>query len=124
MINLDYKSGKSIHEQIYDNIKGLIINGVLKENEKLPSVRELSLSVTVNPNTVQKAYKELENDGFIYSVKAKGNFVAQCEKADDEKCKKLLDDLRKTLSELKFSGVEESRIVSTVKDIYKEESHD
>ena len=124
MIHLDYKSGKSIHEQIYDNIKSHIINGILKEDDKLPSVREMSISLTVNPNTVQKAYKELENDGFIYSVKAKGNFVARCEKAGKEKTEKLLESLKQTLSELKFSGVEEDRIVSTVKEIYKEEKHD
>lgn len=124
MINLDYKSGKSIHEQIYDNIKALIVNGALKEDDKLPSVREMSISLTVNPNTVQKAYKELENDGYIYSVKAKGNFVAKIEKADREKTERLLQDLRRTLSELKFSGVEEDEIISTVKEIYKEEKHD
>ncbi len=124
MINLDYKSGKSIHEQIYDNIKALIVKGALKEDDKLPSVREMSISLTVNPNTVQKAYKELENDGYIYSVKAKGNFVAKIEKADREKTERLLQDLRRTLSELKFSGVEEDEIISTVKEIYKEEKHD
>ena len=124
MIHLDYKSGKSIHEQIYDNIKSLIVNGVLGENDKLPSVRELSISLTVNPNTVQKAYKELENDGFIYSVKAKGNFVAKVEKADKETEAKLLSELKKILSELKFAGVEENSIILTVKDIYKEERHD
>ena len=124
MIKLDYKSGKSIHEQIYDNIKSLIVNSVLKEDDKLPSVREMSISLTVNPNTVQKAYKELENDGFIYSVKAKGNFVAKYEKVNNEKAEKLLVALKNTLSELKFSGVEESDIILAVKEIYKEENHD
>ena len=124
MIHLDFKSGKSIHEQIYDSIKGLIINGVLCEDDKLPSVREMSISLTVNPNTVQKAYKELENDGFIYSVKAKGNFVARCEKPDIEKVEKLMEALGKTISELKFSGVKEDRIILAVKEIYKEEKHD
>ncbi len=124
MIHLDYKSGKSIHEQIYDNIKALIVNGILKADDKLPSVREMSISLTVNPNTVQKAYKELENDGFIYSVKAKGNFVAHCEKANKEEAEKLLESLRQTLSELKFAGVKEKEIVSAVNEIYKEENHD
>lgn len=124
MIHLDFKSGKSIHEQIQDGIKNLIISGALKEDDKLPSVRELSILLTVNPNTVQKAYKELENAGLIYSLKAKGNFVAKYEKADKEKVEKLLEDLRKTLRELKFSGVEKDRINSTVNEIYKEESND
>ncbi len=76
MINLDYKSGQTLHEQIEEGIKQLIINRVLKPDEQLPSVRELSISLTVNPNTVQRAYKQLEQDGFIYSVKGKGNFIS------------------------------------------------
>ena len=69
MIKLDYMDSRSLHEQIKDGIKSLIINKILLEDEQLPSVRELSISLTVNPNTVQKAYKELESEGFIYSVK-------------------------------------------------------
>ena len=67
MLSIDYKNPKSIHEQIEDGIKELIVNGVLKENEKIPSVRELSVSLTVNPNPVQRAYKELEFSGSVLS---------------------------------------------------------
>ena len=60
MISLDYKDGRTLHEQIEHGFRELIISGILKAHEQLPSVRELSISLTVNPNTVQKAYKELE----------------------------------------------------------------
>lgn len=119
MINLDYKSGKSIHEQIQDGIKSLIINGVLKEDEQLPSVRDLSLMLTVNPNTVQKAYKQLESDGIIYSVKGKGSFASKV-KADAETVKKLFDVLEKTLVEMRFLEIEKSEIESIVDKIYHE----
>ncbi len=121
MISLDYKSGKSIHEQIQDGIKKLIIGGALCEGDKLPSVRELSISLTVNPNTVQKAYKELEMNNVIYSVPGKGNFVAEVKKADEESRKKLLEDFEKTLAELKFAGVEKTELTKTINKIYKED---
>ena len=124
MINLDFKSGKSIHEQIQDGIKNLIMNGVLKEDDQLPSVRELSVMLTVNPNTVQKAYKELENARFIYSIKAKGNFVAKVERADKDKEEKLLGNLKVILRELKFLGIEEEKIYLEIEKIYKEEEND
>lgn len=119
MINLDFKSGKSIHEQIQDGIKSLIMSGVLKEYDQLPSVRELSLSLTVNPNTVQKAYKQLESDGVIYSVKGKGNFAAKI-KADEETVLKLLEDVRKTVREGAFLGIEKERITAVIDQIYSE----
>lgn len=124
MINLDYKSGKSIHEQIQDGIKNLIMNGVMKEEEQLPSVRELSLSLTVNPNTVQKAYKELENNGYIYSVKGKGNFVAKIEKVNPQTVSRLLEELGKTVRELEFSGVKKEEIYKLIDEIYKKENSD
>ena len=76
MFQLDLKSRKSIYEQVVDNVKELIITGVLKAESKLPSVRELSRTLTVNPNTIQKAYRELEHQGFIYGFRlAMGLFI-------------------------------------------------
>ena len=66
MFQLDLKSRKSIYEQVIDNLKELIMTRVLSTDEKLPSVRELSKEITVNPNTVQKAYRELERQGYVY----------------------------------------------------------
>lgn len=121
MIKLDYKSGKSIHEQIQEGIKELIVLGILKENDKLPSVRELSLSLTVNPNTVQKAYKELELGGIIYSVQGKGNFVSQFKKADGETVLKLFNELKKIVKELEFMGVDRKEVEKLIGEVYEKE---
>lgn len=120
MIKLDYKSGRSIHEQIQDGIKSMIVGGVLKENDQLPSVRELSLSLTVNPNTVQKAYKELEKDGIIYSVKGKGNFVSRVE-ADSKTLDSLLKSLERLVGEMCFVGIEKKDIEKVIAEVYKKD---
>ena len=120
MINLDFRDGRSLHEQIESGIKELIIGGILKADDKLPSVRELSVSLTVNPNTVQRAYKQLETDGFIYSVKAKGNFVAPFEKTDSKRTDELYESLKSLVKELKFMGEDEASVAKFVSDIYLE----
>ncbi len=76
MFELDMKSRKAISDQIIDNMKELIMSGVLQPESKISSVRELAGQLLVNPNTVQKAYKALENQGYIYTVKGRGAFVA------------------------------------------------
>lgn len=121
MIKLDYKDNRSIHEQIEDGIKNLIINKALAENEQLPSVRELSLELTVNPNTVQKAYKELENDGFIYSIKGKGNFVAPVSFAkDSKKINELYENLELGFKALVYLGEDIEKIEDFIKRIKEE----
>ncbi|MBQ7096724.1 MAG: GntR family transcriptional regulator [Clostridia bacterium] len=121
MINLDYKDGRSIHEQIEAGLKELIINGILKTDEQLPSVRELSVSLTVNPNTVQRAYKELEQEGFIYSVKGKGNFVASLSRANSERRRdELVESLVEITRELCFLGLEKTEAMNIIENIYSE----
>ena len=115
MINLDYKDGRSLHEQIEAGFRELIVSGVLAENEQLPSVRELSVSLTVNPNTVQKAYKQLEFDGFIYSIKGKGNFVAPVSKADNAaRVSELFTSLETIAKELIYLGNTPENIVEFI----------
>lgn len=76
MIEIKEESTIPIYQQICDKIVRLIVLKVLKEGDKLPSVREFALILKINPNTIQKAYKLLENQNYIVSVKGKGNFVA------------------------------------------------
>ncbi len=119
MINLDYKSNRTIHEQIEDELKKLIINGILVTDEQLPSVRELSVSLTVNPNTVQRAYKQLEQDGFIYSIKGKGNFVAEVSKNDSVKRREeLFETLRMTVQELAFLGEQKEKLLNVINNAF------
>ena len=119
MISLDYKDSKSLHEQIESGFKGLIISGVLSVDEQLPSVRELSVSLTVNPNTVQRAYKQLEADGFIYSVKGKGSFVADVAQAKDSAhIKELYDSLVSTVKELMYLGEEKRAVDNVITNVF------
>ena len=76
MIVIDYQNRKPIYEQIVERFQMLIIKGILKADSQMPSVRSLAGELSINPNTIQRAYTELERQGFIYSVKGKGSFVA------------------------------------------------
>ena len=120
MIKLDYKSGQPIFEQITQGIKDLVISGALTPDEKLPSVRELSVSLTVNPNTVQRAYKTLENDGIIYSIQGKGNFIERIPEVSNKQLDSLYNTLREAVKELAFYGEEKSSIEHIITEIYNE----
>lgn len=75
MIIIDYKDTRPIYEQVVDKFIDLILKGVLLPDEQMPSVRNLAMDISINPNTIQKAYMELERQGYIYAVKGRGNFV-------------------------------------------------
>ena len=125
MVKLDYKSGQPIHRQITKGIKDLVISGVLKTDEQLPSVRELSVSLTVNPNTVQRAYRDLETEGVIYSIRGKGNFVAKLPEADPGRITELYEGISAKIQELLFWGEEKEAVLKAVGNILKgEKSHD
>ena len=79
MIHLDYRDARPIYSQVVEGIKVQIRNGVLRTGDRLPSVRELALQLTINPNTIQRAYRELENEGMIITVVGKGCFVCGTE---------------------------------------------
>lgn len=119
MFQIDLKSRQSIYEQVINNIKRLIISGVLKADDRIPSVRELSRTLTVNPNTVQKAYRELEKQGFIYTVSGRGCFVSSDNErsADDEKLKEILAELKDLISEMTYMGMDKKGILKAVEDL-------
>ena len=115
MFELDLRSGKPIYEQIVDKFKELIINQVLETDEKLPSVRELAQQLTINPNTIQKAYRELENQELIYSVKGRGSFVnAISTQVDPQKVKQMQEELKKLLTEAQYIGMTADEIRNVV----------
>lgn len=121
MYKLDHTSGKPLYEQIRDNLKKLIIDGVLKPDEKILSVRELAVEMTINPNTIQKAYKDLENEGYIYSVRAKGFFVAP--KDNVKNTDVLFKALRETVQELYYLGAEEKELLEMVFEVYRNQDN-
>ncbi|KHF38014.1 GntR family transcriptional regulator [Halalkalibacter okhensis] len=113
MFQLDTRSRKPIYEQLVEKMKELIIHEVYNPDEQLPSVRVLSQQLTINPNTIQKAYRELEHQGYIYSIPGKGKFVApQSETTNEEKVKKLKQELIKLLSEAMYLGMDKEDILS------------
>ncbi|MFJ6413066.1 GntR family transcriptional regulator [Terribacillus saccharophilus] len=115
MFELDLRSGKPIYEQIVDKFKELIINQVLETDEKLPSVRELAQQLTINPNTIQKAYRELENQELIYSVKGRGSFVnAISAQVDPQKVMQMQEELKKLLTEAQYIGMTANEIRNVV----------
>ena len=83
MISLNYRDSRPIYEQIRDGLRKLIVTGALSADEKLPSVRALAAQLAINPNTIQRAYNELEGEGYIYSVPGKGSFAAANAAADN-----------------------------------------
>ncbi|MDR0570184.1 MAG: GntR family transcriptional regulator [Clostridiales Family XIII bacterium] len=109
---MDLKGRKSIYEQVVDNLRDLILSGALREDEKLPSVRELSKSLTVNPNTVQKAYRELERQQYVYTVAGLGTFVEKAaDRPQDAELRRAgVELLRRGVRELRLCGMENTEI--------------
>ncbi len=120
MFQLDLKSRKPIYQQIIDKFKLLIIRDILKPDQQIPSVRELAKELTINPNTIQKAYRELEREGYIYTVRGRGNFVStKIEKVDEDKLNNLKIEIQKKLSELIYLGLEKKEIIELVENTYE-----
>lgn len=120
MLQLNFRSRVPIYEQLVEKVKELIVYQVLKSDEQLPSVRELALELTVNPNTIQKAYRELERLGYTYSVPGKGSFVKPTEQlANNHQRAELLKTLSKVVAELIYLGVSVEEIRETLEQARK-----
>lgn len=119
MIRIDNNSPKSIYEQIYDEFVRLIVSGVLKPDEKLPSVRELGAIIRINPNTIQKAYKLLENGNYIYSQKGKGNYVSSLEDTYKTYMENLKNKMKEIIIEFKQLKVSDDEILTILNAILK-----
>ena len=117
MIRIDNDNPKAIYEQIYDEIIRLIFSKSLKPDEKLPSVRELASMIRINPNTIQKAYKSLEEDNYIYTVKGVGNFVKNADELKNLHIKNMKNELYKVIKSLRELGLKDERIIDMVKEI-------
>ncbi|MBI0580353.1 GntR family transcriptional regulator [Neobacillus cucumis] len=118
MFELDIRSRKPIYEQLVDKMKELIMNEVVKPDEQLPSVRALATELSINPNTIQKAYRELETQGFIYSIKGKGSFVSpNNQMKDNEKIAGVKKELEKQIIEALYLGIQAREIIELIEDL-------
>lgn len=105
MLNLDYRDARPIYEQVRDGLRRLMVTGVIREGEKLPSVRALASSLAINPNTIQRAYEALEREGYLYTVAGKGSFAAPHADVNADRRERLLKDFDSSAAELLFLGL-------------------
>ena len=115
MISLNYRDSRPIYEQIRDGLRKLIVTGAMQPDEKLPSVRSLAQQLSINPNTIQRAYNELESEGYIYSVPGKGSFASGDTGAEERRKQDLLEQLRELAAELKYLGVSGEELATLVR---------
>ena len=119
MIILDYKDRRPIYEQVAEKLEELMLLGVLGENEPLPSVRSLAMELSINPNTIQRAYAELERQGYIYTVKGKGSFVAENSVMKEKRKKDLLIQVSEVIDEAIRLGISGEEIKNMVEIQYQ-----
>ena len=116
MISLNYRDSRPIYEQIKDGLRKLIVTGAMAPDEKLPSVRAQATQLSINPNTIQRAYNELEGEGYIYSVPGKGSFASGSMDADAARRKELLTRVRELVTELRYLGVTDEELLAILKE--------
>ena len=114
MIIIDYNDKRPIYEQIVDRFQTLILNGVLEPDTQIPSVRSLAIDLSINANTIQRAYSALERDGFIYSVKGRGTFVRANESLVIKHQNKLLDEFKKIAKECVYMGISQQELIEQI----------
>lgn len=117
MLNVNFSSRTPVYQQLYDDVIRLVSLGVLKSDTKLPPVRILATELGINPNTVQKAYKMLEKDGYIYSTVGRGSFVSN--KLDQNQAEKIQakNDLKESIDKAYKKGITKDEMIELVDEI-------
>ena len=108
MLTLNYRDSRPIYEQIKDGLRRMIVTGAM------------ATQLSINPNTIQRAYNELEAEGYIYSVAGKGSFVSGTADADAARRETLRADVKKLLNELRYLGVTEADAAALIKEVYEQ----
>ncbi len=102
MLELNYRDARPIYEQIKDGLRRLILSDVIRQNERLPSVRDLASQLAINPNTIQKAYRELEQEGYVYTVSGRGSFAAPLDEVGTARQQMLFAQFDEAVTELLY----------------------
>jgi GntR family transcriptional regulator len=127
MIIIDHKDKRPMYEQIIERFRQMILCGVMEPNSPMPSVRSLAMELSINPNTIQRAYQELERMGYIYTIKAKGSYVSEQAVKEDNKRREILNDLQPIVDKAYMTGFKESDIREMLENCitrHKEEDYD
>jgi GntR family transcriptional regulator len=120
MIVVNGQSTTPIYQQIIEEVLAQIASGILVKDDPLPGIRTMAKDLGINPNTVVKAYTELERDGFVYSLTGKGYYVSAAKQDHSELKAQKLSEIRKSIEYVKHFGVSEHTLIDLIKTIYKE----
>lgn len=120
MILLDYRDKRPIYEQVVEKLERLIVSGGLEPLTKMPSVRSLAMELSVNPNTVQRAYAQLEQDGYLYTVSGRGTFVTAENEWRENKQGKVLKEWQGITRQAKEAGISREQLQEALQDIFEE----
>jgi len=124
VITINNRDPRPIYLQIKESLCRLILTGVLAEGERMPSVRELAGQLAINPNTIQRAYRELESEGFTYSITGKGSFVASLQEVDHSRRDAKLAEFRSAALELLQLGTTKAELMTLLETLEQEGKHD
>lgn len=120
MFQIDVMSRKAVYEQLVDQIERYILMGILKADEQIPSVRSMSTRLSVNPNTIQKAYTELDRRGVVYSVSGRGCFISpEAKEKIGARKKQDLAGLTARIREMAMAGVPKESVIACVESAYE-----
>ncbi len=121
MIVIDYQDRRPIYEQIVEKFQILILNGILDADEQMPSVRKLAMDLSINPNTIQKAYTMLEQQGYIYPVKGRGAFVAKRENLLHQRMEVYWKEYNKLLQKGRELGIKQEDFIEKTRELWEVE---
>jgi GntR family transcriptional regulator len=121
MITIDFKDRRPIYQQLMDKIEELAVNGLIQADEQLPSVRSLAVELAINPNTIQRAYGELEKKGIVYSVPGRGSFLAASQEALLARSREVnRQELKKVVENAKACGIRKEEFLSEAERLFDE----
>lgn len=121
MLTLNMKDGRPLYEQVVDGIKEQVIKGMLRPGDQIPSIRQLAGMLTITPNTVSKAYQELERQNVIETVRGKGTFVAQVQEVpiNAVKISQIKRELKKVCVDWHYTGQSKEQLLEEIEEVYK-----
>ena len=116
MVHLDYRDPRPIYAQIIDGFREQIATGILQSGDKLPSVRELAQTLAINPNTIQRSYRQLESEGWIVTVPGKGCFVCTVPSIRQQEKQRLMEIFDSTVAALSHLGVSREELLQRLQE--------
>ncbi len=115
MLRIDFRDSRPIYEQVADGIEDMAMHGIYQPNDQLPSVRQLAMELSINPNTIQRAYAELENRNIVYSVKGRGSFISSdCQGIKSKRMEEISEQIKNLAQDARELGATDNQIISWI----------